>query len=384
MKSSIQNRINFLNKTIPSIDSITLKSKLETIILIDIREDSELLDGIIPTAISVSKGMLELRISDLVPSYDKEIVLYCAGGTRSVFAAASLIEMGFSKVSSLSGGIKAWKDSGLILAQSTMPNLLYKQRYITQIRLPQVGDFGQKKLSNAKVLIIGAGGLGSPVAYYLAAAGIGTIGIIDDDVVDLSNLQRQILHTTDRVGIPKVESAQMTLKNLNPSIQINAYNTRLSINNIDSIIPEYEIIIDGCDNFETRYLVNDACLKHKKINIHGSVFWFEGQASVFCAPNGPCYRCLYPEPPTKDMSANCAEAGVLGVLPGAIGLIQATEAIKLILGIGNSLIGRLLVYDSLQMEFRELIIKKDSNCLVCNNIEDIKYQSYTEHCKART
>lgn len=383
MKKTIQDRIDSLNKTISTINPSALKKKMGKVKLLDIREESELLDGKISNAIHIPRGFLELRIEQLVPSRDEEIVVYCAGGTRSILATESLIEMGYTNVSSLGGGIKGWKDAGEKIEAVEKPNSLYQQRYGTQMRLPQVGEDGQKKLSDAKVLIVGAGGLGSPVAYYLAAAGVGSIGLIDDDVVDVSNLQRQILHTADRVGIPKVDSAQMTLKNLNPTIQINTYKMRLNASNVDEILPLYDIVVDGCDNFETRFLVNDACLKHKKLNVHGSIFWFEGQATVFCSPEGPCYRCLYPVPPSADMAPNCAEAGVLGVLPGTIGLIEATEVIKLILGIGKNLIGRLIVYDSLEMEFQELNIRKNSECEACSHPENIKYQSYAETCKTR-
>ncbi|MBC7465411.1 MAG: molybdopterin-synthase adenylyltransferase MoeB [Bdellovibrio sp.] len=383
MKQTLQERLLFLNKTIAKISALELKASLDQVKLIDIREESEWLDGKIPTAETVPRGFLELRIENIAPKRDQAIVLYCAGGTRSVLAAQSLIEMGYTQVRSLDDGIKGWKDQGQALEALPRIDLSYQQRYSAQMRLPQVGLEGQKKLSAAKVLIVGAGGLGSPAAFYLAAAGVGTIGIIDDDVVDLSNLQRQILHTTDRVGLSKVDSAQMTLKNLNPNLQINAYKMRLTDKNIDQILPEYDVIVDGCDNFDTRFLVNDACLKHKKVNVHGSIFWFEGQATVFCAKDGPCYRCLHPERPTADMAPNCAEAGVLGVLPGIIGLIEATEVIKLILGLGVSLVGRLLLYDSLQMEFRELNVRKNKDCVACGNPENIKYQKASTACEVK-
>jgi molybdopterin/thiamine biosynthesis adenylyltransferase/rhodanese-related sulfurtransferase len=379
MKQTIQDRIKQLKKTVPSIEASALKN-LSSVKIIDIREEAELLDGTIPHAIEVPRGFLELRIEELAPFHDQTIVLYCAAGTRSLLAAQSLIDMGYSNVHTLNNGIKGWKDEGFPIVKNPRPDLFYKQRYSTQMRLSEVGEVGQGKLAKAKVLIVGAGGLGSPVAFYLAAAGVGNIGLIDDDVVDLSNLQRQILHTTDRVGMAKVESANMTLKNLNPSINIKTYQARLNVDNVDEIVSQYDIVVDGCDNFQTRFLVNDACLKHKKLNVHGSIFGFEGQASIFCDPNGPCYRCLYPEPPDAGMAPNCAEAGVLGVLPGTIGLIEATEVIKLILGIGSSLVGRLLVYDSLEMEFRELIVRKNAECSACANISEIIYQEIEESC----
>lgn len=379
MNLSLQDLLAEAKKMVQSIDAKSLSTNSEYLI-IDVRESEEVAGGLIPGATPIPRGQLELRIEKVAPKREQKVALYCAGGTRSVFAGASLLKMGYKNIVSLDGGIKAWKDAGFPIQENKGLDSSLSQRYMTQMRLSEVGEEGQKKLLATKVLIIGAGGLGSPVAYYLAAAGVGTIGLIDDDKVDTSNLQRQILHTTERVGIPKVDSAFMTLKSLNPSLKIETYKERLTVANVDQLVPNYDIIVDGCDNFQTRYLVNDACLKHGKINVHGSVFWFQGQASIFCASEGPCYRCLYPEPPSPDMAPNCAEAGVLGVLPGTVGLIEATEVLKIILKIGKPLIGRMLVYDALEMKFRELNIRKDPNCTACKSPKEIKYQNYEQFC----
>lgn len=380
MAENLQQRLSAIRKQIREVEPDELTGRM----IFDVRESDEVSSGKIPDAITVPRGLLELKIEELVPSRATAIAIYCAGGTRSLLAAADLAQMGYHDVVSLAGGIKRWKDTGRGLEKTGLLSAGDQQRYAAQLRLPQVGEAGQAKLRAAKVLIVGAGGLGSPVAFYLAAAGVGTIGLIDDDVIDASNLQRQILHTTDRIGLAKVDSAQLTLKNLNPGIQIKTYKSRLDIGNVDEVIPDYDIIVDGCDNFQTRYLVNDACLNHRKLNVHGSVFWFEGQASVFCAPDGPCYRCLFEEAPSAELAPNCAEAGVLGVLPGSIGLLEATEVIKLILGIGTSLVGRLLTYDALAAEFREMKIRKNPNCSACSQPGRIAYQTVAESCSAPT
>ena len=345
---------------------------------IDVREPDEVAQGVIPGATVIPRGFLESRIEDAVRNRDEPIVIYCAGGHRSAFATQSLHDLGYTNVVSLAGGFGAWKSAGLPWTTPFQYTPDQQRRYSRHFLLPEVGVKGQQKLLEAKVLLIGAGGLGSPAGLYLAAAGVGTIGIIDDDVVDDSNLQRQVLHSTDRIGVPKVESARQTLTALNPDVKIIAHETRLSKENVLQIFKDYDIIVDGSDNFATRYLINDACVLLDKPNVHGSIFRFEGQVSVFDSTTGPCYRCLFPDPPPPDLAPNCAEAGVLGVLPGVIGILQATEAVKLIIGIGAPLVGRLVQYDALETSFRELRIDKDPNCPMCgqfapDTLENIDY-----------
>jgi adenylyltransferase/sulfurtransferase len=335
---------------------------------IDVREPDEVAQGIVPGATAIPRGFLESRIEDAVRDRDEPIVIYCAGGARSAFAAQSLHDLGYTNVVSLAGGFGAWKSAGLPWSTPFQYTAEQQRRYSRHFLLPEVGEKGQQKLLEAKVLLIGAGGLGSPAGLYLAAAGVGTIGIIDDDVVDDSNLQRQVLHSTEKIGIPKVESARQTMTALNPDVKVIGHETRLSKENALQIFKDYDIIVDGSDNFATRYLVNDACVLLDKPNVHGSIFRFEGQVSVFDSRTGPCYRCLFPDPPPPDLAPNCAEAGVLGVLPGTIGVLQATEAVKLIIGIGDPLIGRLVHYDALETSFRELRFDKDPNCPMCGRL----------------
>jgi len=331
----------------------------------------------------IPRGYLELRIEKNVPDRATPIVVYCASGTRSLFAARSLAELGYQNVRSLAGGFTGWKRAGL---PWEMPQTLRADqvtRYSRHTLLPEVGVAGQLKLLGAKVLCIGAGGLGSPSSMYLAAAGIGTIGVIDDDVVDASNLQRQILHGTDRLGTPKVDSAEQTLTRLNPDVKVDKHQTRLTSANVLDILARYDVVIDGADNFATRYLVNDAALKLAKPVIHASIFRFEGQITVFPANGSPCYRCLYPEPPPAEEAPSCAEAGVLGVLPGIMGVLQATEAIKLILGLGDTLAGRLLCYDAIKTRFRELRLRRDPKCPTCGDGVDrsaIPLIDYEQFC----
>jgi molybdopterin/thiamine biosynthesis adenylyltransferase len=293
----------------------------------------------------------------------------CGSGARSLFAAADLARLGYASVCSLAGGFTRWKGEGLPVEVPPTLDAAARERYSRHLLMPEVGEAGQVKLQAAKVLLIGAGGLGSPAAYYLAAAGVGTLGIVDHDVVDRSNLQRQVLHNDARVGTSKVASARQTLEALNPTIKVVGHEEHLRSANVEDIFSGYDLVVDGCDNFPTRYLVNDACVKLKLPNVHGSVYRFEGQVSVFWPARpqrpGPCYRCLYPEPPPPEAAPNCAEAGVLGVLPGVIGLLQATEAIKLVLGIGEPLRGRLLQFDALSMRFRETRLRPDPQCPVC-------------------
>jgi molybdopterin/thiamine biosynthesis adenylyltransferase/rhodanese-related sulfurtransferase len=350
-------------------------------VLIDVRERDEYEQGFIAGAAWVPRGFLELRIEDLVGDREREIVLYCAAGTRSVLAARALGEMGYARVSSMSGGFRAWKNAGHAFdrPRSLSPDQL--KRYSRHIMLPEVGEAGQARLLDAKVLCLGAGGLGSPSALYLAAAGVGTIGIVDDDVVDESNLQRQVLHNVERLGMPKVESARRTLQALNPDVRVIGHETRLTSENVLEILAGYDLVVDGADNFPTRYLLNDAALKLGKPVVHASIFRFEGQITTFLPREGPCYRCLYPDPPPAGMAPSCQEAGVLGVLPGMVGTLQANEALKLILGVGTSLSGRLLVIDALGTRFRTLKLRKDPECRVCSHPpEAIELIDYEEFC----
>jgi sulfur-carrier protein adenylyltransferase/sulfurtransferase len=334
-------------------------------ILLDVREISEWQQGYIEGAVHLPLGQLESEAESLLSDKNQDIICYCAAGHRSLMAAEILQHLGYGHVVSMAGGIYGWMEASYSLAGSSSALSEQEQlRYDRHLRLPEVGMEGQKKLLEAKVLIVGAGGLGSPAAYYLAAAGVGTLGIVDDDKVELSNLQRQILHTTDRVGTLKVESAQKTLADYNPTIKVVTYPERLTSQNVETLLSPYDIIIDGSDNFPTRYLINDACVLLKKPLVHGSVQGFSGQVTVFGGSQG-CYRCLYPEPPPAEMAPNCAEAGVLGVLPGVIGLLQAVEAVKLIIDQGDSLSGRLLCYDALKAGFSELKLKPDPECAYC-------------------
>jgi len=352
-------------------------------VIIDVREADEHAQGVIPGAMHIPRGFLELRIEKAVMDRETPVVLYCAAGTRSVLAARSLVELGYANVRSLSGGFGGWKKAGLAWEMPAALRGDQEARYSRHTMLPEVGVVGQVKLLKSKVLCIGAGGLGSPSSMYLAAAGIGTIGMIDDDVVDASNLQRQILHGTDRIGTHKVDSAELTLRGLNPDVKVDKHRTRITADNAIELITPYDVIIDGADNFATRYLVNDVALRLGKPVIHASIFRFEGQLTVFPANGSPCYRCLYPQPPPAEEAPSCAEAGVLGVLPGVMGVLQATEAIKLLLGLGESLAGRLLVYDALRVKFRELKLRRDPKCPTCGEGVDrakIPLIDYEQFC----
>ncbi len=351
--------------------------------IIDVREADEHAAGAIPSAVWIPRGFLEMRIARHVADAAAPVVVYCQSGVRSLFAARSLAELGYTNVRSLAGGFTAWKRAGL---PWEMPQTLrsdQETRYSRHTLLPEVGVAGQIKLLAAKVVCIGAGGLGSPSSMYLAAAGIGTLGMIDDDVVDASNLQRQILHGTDRLGTPKTESAEKTIKNLNPDVQVVQHRARLTSHNALDLLGRYDVIIDGADNFATRYLVNDCALKLGKPVIHASIFRFEGQLTVFPGSGSPCYRCLYPQPPPPEEAPSCAEGGVLGVLPGTMGVLQATEAIKLVLGLGDTLAGRLLVYDALKARFRELKLRRDPKCPTCGDgvaRSQIQLVDYEQFC----
>ena len=361
-----------------------LKNNGKSPVLLDVRESDEWRQGHLEGAIPLPRGFLEIKVESAIPDKNTPIVTYCAGGVRSLLAAKVMREMGYQNVTSMAGGYGAWKNGGFKWVQDFQYTPDQLIRYNRHFLLPEVGEDGQAKLLQAKVLMVGAGGLGSPSAYYLAAAGVGTIGIIDNDVVDVSNLQRQILHANDRVGMPKVESAKKTLEGLNPDVKVIPYQAKLTSDNIMEILKDYDFVIDGCDNFPTRYLVNDACVLTGKPNVHGSIFQFEGQATVFYPGKGPCYRCLYPEPPPADMAPSCAEAGVLGVLPGLIGVIEALEAVKLILGKGDSLVGRLLHFNTLTMEINTLKLRRDPKCPMCGDNPTIKELiDYEEFCSLR-
>ncbi len=335
--------------------------------VVDVREASEWEQGHIPGARHISRSYVEQDIEAAVPDRSTPVVLYCASGIRSLFVAQTLLAMGYQDVASMGGGFQAWKSQGLDWTQPPHLSETQKQRYSRHLLIPEVGSEGQARLLSSRVLLIGAGGLGSPAALYLAAAGVGTIGIVDFDVVDLSNLQRQVIHASDRVGEKKVESARRTLTALNPDVAVVAHEEMLVADNVDRLIAGYEVVIDGTDTFETRYLLNDAAVAAGIPVVHASVFRFEGQLTTFVPPAGPCYRCLYPTPPPPELAPGCSVAGVLGVVPGIMGLLQANEVIKLLLRIGTTLAGRLLLFDALETEFTELRLRRDPACPVCSD-----------------
>ena len=334
--------------------------------IVDVRESEEVARGFIPGAKHVPRSYLESRIEGAVPDRSQHVVLYCASGNRSALAAKTLAELGYDNVESMTGGYQLWKDRGYKVEVPRVMTAEQRERYSRHMLVPEIGAEGQQKMLDAKVLLLGAGGLGSPTALYLAAAGIGTIGIVDDDVVDLSNLQRQVIHTTDRIGTPKVDSAQEAMNAINPDVDVVKYETRLDASNIMEIIEGYDVIVDGVDNFPTRYLLNDATVRLKIPVVSASILGFDGQLSVFAPYEGPCYRCLYPVPPPAELAPSCGANGVLGVLPGTMGLLQATEVIKLITGAGEPLIGRLLLYEALGATFTELKVRRDPECAICS------------------
>jgi molybdopterin/thiamine biosynthesis adenylyltransferase/rhodanese-related sulfurtransferase len=331
----------------------------EGTVALDVREPDEYEQGALPGALHIPRGTLETSIEMQIPDHDTPLVVYCAGGTRSAFAARTLTELGYTDVVSVEGGFNRWKDEDREWSTPATLTAEQRNRYKRHLLLPEVGETGQQELLGAKVLLLGAGGLGSPAAMYLAAAGVGTLGIIDMDVVDESNLQRQILHNMDRIGDRKVDSAKKTLTLINPDVDVVTYDVRLGADNVLDILEGYDAIVDGTDNFPTRFLVNDASVKLGIPVVHGSIFRFEGMVTVFDPRHGPTYRDMVPEPPPAEMAPSCAEAGVLGVLPGIVGSLQAIEAIKVLLGLGDPLIGRLLAYDSLEQSFREYKVQVD-------------------------
>jgi len=339
----------------------------EGVAVIDVRETDEVAAGHLPGAKHIPRGYLESRIEGAVPDRDAHVIVYCASGNRSAYAARTLREdLGYTNVSSMTGGITLWKDRGYEVQVPRTLTPEQRERYSRHTLIPEIGAEGQQKLLDAKVLLLGAGGLGSPTALYLAAAGVGTLGIVDDDVVDLSNLQRQVIHTTDRVGVPKVDSAEESIKALNPDVDVVKYPVRIDASNIVEIIEGYDVIVDGVDNFPTRYLLNDATVRLKIPVVSASILGFDGQLSVFKPYDGPCYRCLFREPPPAELAPSCGANGVLGVLPGTMGLLQATEVIKLILEIGEPAIGRLLLYDALGATLTEVKVHRDPECPICS------------------
>lgn len=356
-------------------------------VLIDVREMDEVANGSPEQAVRISKGYLELRVEDAVPDAQQTVLVMCAGGVRSLFAAESLKHMGYTDVRSVAGGFNRWKNDGLEFEIPKALDAVARERYSRHILLPEVGEKGQLKLLGSKVLCIGAGGLGSPSAFYLAAAGVGTIGIVDHDVVDRSNLQRQILHTESRIGTPKVSSAREALEALNPDVKVIGYETHLDSNNVEEILSAYDVVVDGTDNLATRYLINDACVKLGIPNVHAAVYRFEGQITVFWPKyekrRGGCYRCMFPEPPPPGSAPSCSEIGVLGVLPGVMGLLQAVEALKILLNIGDPLVGKMMYYDALSARFTEFKLNRNTGCKWCGDGAVIAgYEDYEEVCAA--
>ncbi len=373
-----------LARTKAEIDEVDARGAqaLDGAAWVDIREIDEWQEGHLPGAIHVPRGNLESRIEAAVPDKTTPVVLYCASGNRSAFGAKSLNDLGYGEVYSLAGGFTDWKRNGLeiVLPRTLSPEK--RTRYSRHLLIPEIGEEGQLKLLDARILLIGAGGLGSPASLYLAAAGIGRLGIIDADIVDETNLQRQIAHSLDTLGTPKVDSAKRAINALNPDVEVVGYRERLTSENIDRILDDgWDIIVDGADNFPTRYLVNDASVWRGIPVVHGSIYRFEGQVTVFKPHEGPCYRCLFPEPPPPELAPSCAEGGVLGVLPGIVGTLQTNEAIKLAAGIGEPLVGRLLLLDALATEFNEVRIERRADCPVCGEHPTItEYIDYVEFC----
>jgi molybdopterin/thiamine biosynthesis adenylyltransferase/rhodanese-related sulfurtransferase len=381
---SYRELLNQVKAEIEEIEASRAAALLEDgdAVFVDVRERDEWDEGHIPGAIHVPRGFLESRADKAVSDQSRPVVVYCGSGARSAFAAKTLEELGYDDVVSLTGGFTDWKRNGF---PTEMPQGLgeeQRRRYSRHLLIPEVGEEGQLRLLDTRILLIGAGGLGSPASLYLAAAGVGTLGIVDDDAVDATNLQRQIVHSTERLGESKAESAKQTIEALNPDVTVKTYQERLTSENADRILAEgWDVIVDGADNFPTRYLLNDASVWHGIPVVHGSIYRFEGQVTVFKPHDGPCYRCLFPQPPPPELAPSCAEGGVLGVLPGVIGSIQATEALKLALGIGEPLVGRLLLFDALATSFTEVSLRRDPTCPVCGEAPTItEYIDYAEFC----
>jgi sulfur-carrier protein adenylyltransferase/sulfurtransferase len=371
MSTSSAELIRQVKSSIKEVDPGAIRAEGADPVLVDVRESDEFAVGYIPGAKHIPRGYLESRIEGVVPDRATPIVLYCASGNRSAYAARTLQEdLGYEHVQSMTGGITLWKDRGYDVEVPRTLSAEQRDRYSRHLLISEIGLEGQQKLLDAKVLLLGAGGLGSPTALYLAAAGVGTLGIVDDDVVDLSNLQRQVIHSTGRVGVPKVDSAEETIKGLNPDVKVVKYPVRIDASNIMEIIEGYDVIVDGVDNFPTRYLLNDATVRLQIPVVSASILGFDGQLSVFKPYEGPCYRCLFREPPPAELAPSCGANGVLGVLPGTMGLLQATEVVKLILGIGEPAIGRLLLYDALGATLTEVKVHRDPECPICSRPPD--------------
>jgi sulfur-carrier protein adenylyltransferase/sulfurtransferase len=384
MTSSIAEQASRVRRFIREVTPVQVRERLASERpprIVDVREQHEWDAGHIGGAEHIPLGSLEGAAAERLPDRDEEIVVHCAAGVRSAVGAYQLQQLGYSRVASMSGGFNRWRENGYEVELPAALSDAQLERYSRHLLIPEIGTAGQRKLLDSSILLIGAGGLGSPAALYLAAAGVGTLGIVDSDVVDATNLQRQILHDTDRLGRSKVESARQTLTRLNPDVRVVGYPDRLTRANIDSILPGYDVIVDGADNFPTRYLLNDASIKHRVPVVHGSIYRFEGQVTVFKPFEGPCYRCLFREPPPPEMAPSCAEAGVLGVLPGIVGSIQANEALKIVLGIGEPLIGRFLLFDALETAFREVKLRRDPDCPACGDHPTItEYIDYEGFC----
>jgi molybdopterin/thiamine biosynthesis adenylyltransferase/rhodanese-related sulfurtransferase len=378
--ASYRDLLKSVKAQIREITPADAETQLGDATFIDCRELDEWEQGALPGAVFIPRGHLESKVENLVSDHERPVVVYCAAGHRSAFAAQTLEQMGYRDVVSMTGGFGRWKNEGRPWLTPATMTPEQRNRYHRHILLPEVGEEGQQKLLEAKVLLLGAGGLGSPAALYLAAAGVGTLGVVDMDIVDASNLQRQILHNVERVGERKVDSAKKTLTALNPDVNVVTYDVRFGADNILEIIDGYDVIVDGTDNFPTRYLLNDASLLARVPVVHGSIFRFEGQVTVFDPYNGPCYRCLLPEPPPPELAPSCAEAGVLGVLPGIVGSIQALEAMKLILDLGEPLRGRLLAYDALEQSFRSFKVRRDPQCPACGEGAQIVIAEYDDLC----
>ncbi len=357
-----------IKSRIPEVDPANVREQLSNgAVVVDVREPEEWAAGHVPGAKHVPKSYLESRIEGAVPDRSAHVILYCASGNRSAWATRTLLDdLGYENVENMTGGFTLWKDRGYEVETPRTLSAEQRERYSRHLLLDEVGMEGQQKLLDAKVLLLGAGGLGSPAALYLAAAGVGTLGIVDNDEVDVSNLQRQVIHSTERVGVPKVDSAEQTIKSLNPDVEVKKYPVRLGAENIMDILPGYDVVVDGLDNFPTRYLLNDASVRLGVPVVSAAILGFEGQLSVFKPFDGPCYRCLFPVPPPAELAPSCGANGVLGVLPGTMGLLQATEVIKLILGEGDPLIGRLLMYDALAATFSEVRVRRDPDCPICS------------------
>ncbi|MEO7443012.1 MAG: molybdopterin-synthase adenylyltransferase MoeB [Acidimicrobiales bacterium] len=366
---------------IREIDGAEAEARLADSLVLDVREPDEHEQGAMPGALHIPRGHLEGQVEGKAPDKSRPVIVHCASGFRSAFAAKTLQDLGYADVVSLAGGFNRWKDEGRPWSVPRTLSPDQRNRYQRHLLLPEVGESGQQKLLDSKVLLLGAGGLGSPAALYLAAAGVGTLGIVDMDVVDASNLQRQVLHNMDRIGDRKVDSAKKTLTLLNPDVNVATYDVRLGADNVLDVLDGYDVIVDGTDNFPTRYLVNDASLVKRIPVVHGSIFRFDGMATVFAPYQGPCYRCMVAEPPPPELAPSCAEAGVLGVLPGIIGSIQAMETVKLLLGLGDPLIGRLLAYDALDTSFRVFKVQRDPQCPACgDDAGPIVIAEYDQYC----